>query len=490
MFSQYKKENLDDVNKKGGRIDYDPTTGYVTMWQEGWYSPDLHPLAAFRTAEKYFKNFEEFKKDLGIIKMPKLRVSKDFNTDAFFIIFGGRGGLDNWMRDIEDRIDESRWDEFIEKFNEDDMIEYIWNYSSKLKDKNINSIAEWIKDDNNIYDIDQGIEQYIYSIGLELEEEYPKEESRQIKEETKWKTEVIGDELPEDIYWNIVDIMEAEEGKSFNIDQETFVFQREPDNSISIMHDNKLLDNINTGYTEYYIFDNFMNESKRRNNVIKYKKEEVNMNEIVVFDNGGKSIDKYTIINTETGDVYSADDNPFHPQGFGQYGGNIISDRGFKKFNNSIGDYIEQAEKDPDWLGEEVKDLNSLPPNVIKYIQQMNESKRRNNVIKYKKESEIDDISSTTKTVVDNQVDVQEKPKKSEKEKKPKEKDMEPLKEVDKEDETITSDKKIENMYIDLQNIVENTPVGEIKLSEKSIKHLDSIMNYCMILKEIKEVNK
>ena len=39
-----------------------------------------------------------------------------------------------------------------------------------------------------------------------------------------------------------------------------------------------------------------------------------------IFDNGGGTIDRYTLI-TYDGMVYSFNDNPYHPQGFGQYCG-------------------------------------------------------------------------------------------------------------------------------------------------------------------------
>lgn len=47
------------------------------------------------------------------------------------------------------------------------------------------------------------------------------------------------------------------------------------------------------------------------------------MKNIIVLDNGGKSFDRYTIIDKKTGDMIGASENPFHPQGFGQYCGNV-----------------------------------------------------------------------------------------------------------------------------------------------------------------------
>ena len=39
-----------------------------------------------------------------------------------------------------------------------------------------------------------------------------------------------------------------------------------------------------------------------------------------IFDNGGKTYDRYTLIAAD-GSVFGFNENPYHPQGFGQYGG-------------------------------------------------------------------------------------------------------------------------------------------------------------------------
>jgi hypothetical protein len=38
-----------------------------------------------------------------------------------------------------------------------------------------------------------------------------------------------------------------------------------------------------------------------------------------IFDNGGKACDRYTLITDDA--IFGFDENPFHPQGFGQYCG-------------------------------------------------------------------------------------------------------------------------------------------------------------------------
>ncbi len=35
----------------------------------------------------------------------------------------------------------------------------------------------------------------------------------------------------------------------------------------------------------------------------------------IVFDNGGKTLDRYTIINKETGDIFGSCENPDGPNG-------------------------------------------------------------------------------------------------------------------------------------------------------------------------------
>ncbi len=55
------------------------------------------------------------------------------------------------------------------------------------------------------------------------------------------------------------------------------------------------------------------------------------MNRIYIADNGGETLDRYTIINKTTGDILGASENPFHPMGFGQYCGNVAENYWNKK---------------------------------------------------------------------------------------------------------------------------------------------------------------
>ena len=94
--------------------------------------------------------------------------------------------------------------------------------------------------------------------------------------------------------------------------------------------------------------------------------------QIVVLDNNGETFDRYTIIDRKTSDVYGSSSNPFHPQGFGGYSHNICQSRGMKndseRFNRIC---VNLYLKDSKNIGIRVKDLDTLPTDVQKYIIQI-----------------------------------------------------------------------------------------------------------------------
>jgi hypothetical protein len=107
------------------------------------------------------------------------------------------------------------------------------------------------------------------------------------------------------------------------------------------------------------------------------------MNTFIVFDNGGKTIDRFTIINKETGDVFGSGENPDTPNGAGKFYGNCADHRivmygagwrqklpGKKVIKAEVDNYINNAKLDPDWMGNEV-DFNSLPVYVRQYISRL-----------------------------------------------------------------------------------------------------------------------
>jgi hypothetical protein len=46
-------------------------------------------------------------------------------------------------------------------------------------------------------------------------------------------------------------------------------------------------------------------------------------NKYLILDDGGETLDRYTIVNLKDGEMIGASDDPFHPLGFGQYCGNV-----------------------------------------------------------------------------------------------------------------------------------------------------------------------
>ncbi len=87
----------------------------------------------------------------------------------------------------------------------------------------------------------------------------------------------------------------------------------------------------------------------------------------VAFDNGGKTLDRFTII-LSNGDILGASPEPFHPCGVGLRSGNIKTDRinGF----STIQQYLDEARAVPSWIGTEVTDLTTLPSDVQQFIRQ------------------------------------------------------------------------------------------------------------------------
>lgn len=109
----------------------------------------------------------------------------------------------------------------------------------------------------------------------------------------------------------------------------------------------------------------------------------------IIFDNGGKTFDRYTIILSD-GEIFSASDNPFHPQGVGTNCGNIaynyylttvgagylskIEKEDKKHYNKLIRQAVKEqiaiAKNDPEWLDIEMQQ-NKLPTDVQMYINQL-----------------------------------------------------------------------------------------------------------------------
>lgn len=95
---------------------------------------------------------------------------------------------------------------------------------------------------------------------------------------------------------------------------------------------------------------------------------------VVVLDNNGKTCDRYTIIFRESADIFGCSTMPFNPMGIGMYSCNAAQ---IIKWNNTtirenrlaVNIYL----KDCKHIGKRVKDLNTLPEDVKKYIKQLAE---------------------------------------------------------------------------------------------------------------------
>lgn len=105
--------------------------------------------------------------------------------------------------------------------------------------------------------------------------------------------------------------------------------------------------------------------------------------QIFIFDNEGKTIDRYTGIIGKTGDVFGFNENPFHPCGFGQFCGNVTDRMNVtygcgwrnhfeekKILKQELSHYLKEAKNNPDWLGKLVE-RSSLTKEAQKYIEQL-----------------------------------------------------------------------------------------------------------------------
>jgi hypothetical protein len=106
------------------------------------------------------------------------------------------------------------------------------------------------------------------------------------------------------------------------------------------------------------------------------------MKNIIVFDNGGETFDRYTIINKKDGEMIGSSDSPFHPQGFGQYCGNVADNywrtaygygwrNGCNKalLNKRIKYAVNLFLSDCGNIGK-IIDFNSLPDDVKQFAKQ------------------------------------------------------------------------------------------------------------------------
>ena len=95
---------------------------------------------------------------------------------------------------------------------------------------------------------------------------------------------------------------------------------------------------------------------------------------VVVLDNGGETCDRYTIIFRETADIFCSSTMPYSPLGVAGYSCNAAqmlkwNDTTVRENRIAVNIYL----KDCKHIGKRVKDLETLPEVVKKYIKQLAE---------------------------------------------------------------------------------------------------------------------
>lgn len=112
------------------------------------------------------------------------------------------------------------------------------------------------------------------------------------------------------------------------------------------------------------------------------------MKTFAIFDNGGKTLDRFTVIDKETGDIFGCSENPDAPNGLGEFCGNcashliVLYGAGWRQrfprkkvVKAEVDNYINNAKLDPDWIGNEV-DFDSLPVTLRQYISHLDSHSR------------------------------------------------------------------------------------------------------------------
>ena len=74
------------------------------------------------------------------------------------------------------------------------------------------------------------------------------------------------------------------------------------------------------------------------------------MTKYQIYDNGGKTVDRYTLripIGNRQNEYHGFNECPFYPQGFGQYCGEYLIERSYKHLGKviSIDSLSEQAQR-------------------------------------------------------------------------------------------------------------------------------------------------
>lgn len=120
------------------------------------------------------------------------------------------------------------------------------------------------------------------------------------------------------------------------------------------------------------------------------------MSTFFIFDNGGKTLDRFTIINKDTGDVFGSSENQDAPNGIWiwKFCGNcfdphiLLPGAGWRKklpgkkvIKAEVDKFIINAKFDPDWIGKGV-DFNDLPVSLKQYISKMSSGRHLHKHVK------------------------------------------------------------------------------------------------------------
>ena len=83
-----------------------------------------------------------------------------------------------------------------------------------------------------------------------------------------------------------------------------------------------------------------------------------------VFDNGGASFDRYTLVGLKSGEVLASSEFPFSPQGVGLHCFNAEKDSPYYGLKSFLEEFRSRKDET------EVKDFSSLPRDVLRFMAQ------------------------------------------------------------------------------------------------------------------------
>jgi hypothetical protein len=114
------------------------------------------------------------------------------------------------------------------------------------------------------------------------------------------------------------------------------------------------------------------------------------METFIIFDNGGRTLDRYTLLNKQTGEVFAASEDPAAADGIGKCCGNCADHRiimygaGWRQrlpvkkvIQREVANFINNAKLNADWIGLPI-DFKDLPENLRSWVSQLNQHPQAN----------------------------------------------------------------------------------------------------------------